>query len=80
MCWNIISTFGGVQCPTLTPYYDGVVMEVKEEVKTPKEPVQTPKVFSLEIENIAKDKKITHIKLNIKQWQLYNYNYIKSKN
>ena len=42
-------------------------MEVKEEVKTPKEPVQTPKVFSLEIENIAKDKKITHIKLNIKQ-------------
>jgi|TARA_B110000977_G_scaffold18754_1_gene22655 transposase-like protein len=37
-------------------------MEVKEEeVQTPKEPVQTPKVFSLEIENIAKDKKITHM-------------------
>ena len=37
-------------------------MEVKEEeVQTPKEPVQTPKVFSLEIENIVKEKKITHM-------------------
>ena len=26
-----------------------------------KEPVQTPKVFSLEIENIVKEKKITHM-------------------
>ena len=26
-----------------------------------KEPVQTPKVFSLEIENIVKEKKLTHM-------------------
>tara|TARA_R110000765_G_scaffold55229_1_gene109657 strand:+ start:32 stop:307 length:276 start_codon:yes stop_codon:yes gene_type:complete len=44
-----------VQCPTSTLYYDGVVMEVKEPVQ------QTPKVFSLEIENIVKEKHITHM-------------------
>ena len=33
-------------------------MEVKEPVQ---EVVQTPKVFSLEIENIVKEKKITHM-------------------
>jgi len=43
-----------VQCPTLT-LYDGVVMEVKEPIQ------QTPKVFSLEIENIVKEKDITHM-------------------
>ena len=40
--------------PHLNLCYDGVVMEVKD-------PVQTPKVFSLEIENIVKEKKITHM-------------------
>ena len=42
--------------PHLNIYYDGVVMEVKETSTR-----QTPKVFSLEIENIVKEKKITHM-------------------
>ena len=37
--------------PHLNLYHDGVIMEVK----------QTPKIFSLEIEDIVKEKKITHM-------------------
>ena len=54
MCCNIISTNWWGATPHLNLYYDGVIMEVKE-------PVQTPKVFSLEIENIVKEKKLTHM-------------------